>query len=150
MGVEPFLIASTMIAAMAQRLLRRNCAECAAPVNYDDGLLAAEFGADATSTVERNFQAGQGCSACRNTGYRGRSAVYEMLPFTPEIKQLTVARATSIDIKQCALQQGMGTLRKAGWLRVCEGTTTVDEVLRVTADADLLPPDETGHASVSV
>ena len=73
-----------------------------------------------------------------------------MLAFSPEVKALTVQRATSLDIKRVALQQGMRTLRQAGWLGICAGTTTVDEVLRVTADADTLPPDESGHAPVSV
>ncbi len=142
MGVEPFLISSTMIAAIAQRLLRRNCVACAQPVEHDATLLKAEFGAAASSTADATFRAGAGCAACRNTGYRGRSAIYEMLPFTPEVKTLTVERATSLDIKQLALQQGMRTLRQAGWLRVRAGTTTVDEVLRVTADADMLLSDE--------
>jgi type II secretory ATPase GspE/PulE/Tfp pilus assembly ATPase PilB-like protein len=148
MGVEPFLISSTMIAAIAQRLLRRNCEACAAPVAHAPALLKAEFGPNAANTPDASFQKGTGCKACRNTGYKGRSAIYEMLTFTPEVKTLTVQRATSIAIKQTALQQGMRTLRQAGWLGVCAGTTTVEEVLRVTADADMLPPDESDHAPV--
>ena len=112
--------------------------------------MRAEFGSGAEAATEATFRQGAGCSACRNTGYRGRSAIYEMLPFTPEIKHLTVERANSLEIKQVALKQGMRTLRQAGWLRVCDGRTTVEEVLRVTADADLLPPEESGHASISV
>jgi len=150
MGVEPFLISSTLIAAIAQRLLRQNCDQCAVPTTYEDALLRAEFGPGADTVSEAAFRQGAGCAACRNTGYRGRSAIYEMLPFTPEIKHLTVERANSLEIKQVALKQGMRTLRQAGWLRVCDGRTTVEEVLRVTADADLLPPEESGHASVSV
>lgn len=150
MGVEPFLISSTMIAAIAQRLLRRNCTACATPVDYDGALLRAEFGPIADEAPRDGFRKGGGCSACRNTGYKGRSAIYEMLPFSPEVKTLTVERATSLDIKKVALKQGLRTLRQAGWLGVCAGTTTVEEVLRVTADADLLPPDESGHAPVSL
>lgn len=150
MGVEPFLISSTLIAAIAQRLLRRNCVECQAPADYDLAFLEEEFGAEVQSISGMQFQRGAGCEACRNTGYRGRFAIYEMLPFTPEVKALTVQRATSLDIKQVALRQGMRTLRKAGWARAREGVTTVEEVLRVSADTDLLPPDGSDDAPVSV
>ncbi|MBL7649540.1 MAG: type II/IV secretion system protein [Candidatus Hydrogenedentes bacterium] len=150
MGVEPFLISSTMIAAIAQRLLRKNCEACARPVDYDAALLAAEFGDVTAEVSQATFRRGEGCVACRNTGYRGRAAIYEMLPFTPDIKTLTVQRATSLAIKQVALRQGMRTLRRAGWLRACEGATTIEEVLRVTADADVLIFGEGGDAPVSL
>ncbi|MBX3177007.1 MAG: type II/IV secretion system protein [Candidatus Hydrogenedentes bacterium] len=150
MGVEPFLIASTMIAAIAQRLLRNNCPECSRPADHDPALLAAEFGDIAGELAGASFRAGAGCPACRNTGYRGRAAIYEMLPFTPEIKALTVERATSQVIKETARKQGLRTLRRAGWLRAKEGATTVEEVLRVTADADVLPDPEIGDAPVSL
>ena len=148
MGVEPFLISSTMIAAIAQRLMRINCAECSVPVGHDLATLAAEFGDVAAEVGRAAFRQGAGCSACRNTGYKGRAAIYEMLPFTPEIKALTVQRATSPVIKQMALKQGMRTLRRAGWLRACEGSTTIEEVLRVTAEADIPIPGEAGDAAV--
>jgi len=150
MGVEPFLISSTMIAAIAQRLLRKNCPECSQPVTHDAALLAAEFGDVLVEMGSATFLQGTGCASCRNTGYRGRAAIYEMLTFTPEIKTLTVQRATSQVIKQMALRQGMRTLRRAGWLRAKEGATTVEEVLRVTADADVLLLDEAGDAPVSL
>ena len=150
MGVEPFLISSTMIAAIAQRLLRKNCEACARSVDYDAALLAAEFGEVTAEVPQATFRRGEGCAACRNTGYRGRAAIYEMLPFTPDIKTLTVQRATSLAIKQVALRQGMRTLRRAGWLRACEGATTIEEVLRVTADADVLLSGEGGDAPVSL
>ena len=150
MGVEPFLISSTMIAAIAQRLLRKNCVACARPVDYDAALLAAEFGDVTAEVPQATFRRGEGCAACRSTGYRGRAAIYEMLPFTPDIKTLTVQRATSLAIKQVALRQGMRTLRRAGWLRACEGATTIEEVLRVTADADVLLSGEGGDAPVSL
>jgi type II secretory ATPase GspE/PulE/Tfp pilus assembly ATPase PilB-like protein len=150
MGVEPFLISSTMIAAIAQRLLRKNCEACARPVEYDAALIAMEFGEVEAEVPQATFRRGEGCAACRNTGYRGRAAIYEMLPFTPDIKTLTVQRATSLAIKQVAQRQGMRTLRRAGWLRACEGATTIEEVLRVTADADVLLSGEGGDASVSL
>jgi type II secretory ATPase GspE/PulE/Tfp pilus assembly ATPase PilB-like protein len=151
MGVEPFLISSTMIAAIAQRLLRRNCPACIERIAYDPALLEAEFGVDGRSLEpEPPFRHGRGCEACRNTGYKGRFAIYEMLPFTPEVKALTVQRATSPEIKRVALRQGMRTLRQSGWHRACSGDTTVEEVLRVSADTDSLPPDGNDHAPVSL
>lgn len=135
MGVEPFLISSTVICSIAQRLVRRVCPQCSAPMQPDLVALEDEFAITQEEIAAANFQAGAGCDNCRGTGYRGRAAIYEIMPFTPEIKRLTVERATALDIKAKALEQGMKTLRRSGWLRIAAGLTTVDEVLRVTADA---------------
>lgn len=151
MGVEPFLISSTMIASIAQRLVRYNCTKCMVPNAPDEAILLAEFGARLADLPEAKFQKGTGCDACRHTGYKGRRAVYEIMPFSNEIKQMTVQRATALEIKQTALRQGMKTLRRSGWQRALRGETTIEEVLRVTADADDLgTPTETAHATVSV
>jgi type II secretory ATPase GspE/PulE/Tfp pilus assembly ATPase PilB-like protein len=144
MGVEPFLISSTLLASIAQRLVRQICSECATSFEPDSLVLKEEFGLEKDALKDTNFRVGKGCDACRHTGYRGRVAIYEILPFTNEIKQLTVQRATSVDIKKLALSQGMGTLRSSGWNRVCMGHTTVEEVLRVTADVESL--ETTGGA----
>ncbi|MBI3118532.1 MAG: Flp pilus assembly complex ATPase component TadA, partial [Candidatus Hydrogenedentes bacterium] len=95
MGVEPFLISSTMIASVAQRLVRRICKYCAEPHHPDELLLQEEFGLSLEQVRGQQFMRGRGCDACRHTGYKGRVAVYEMLPFTNEIKYLTVQRATA-------------------------------------------------------
>ncbi|MBI2431515.1 MAG: Flp pilus assembly complex ATPase component TadA [Candidatus Hydrogenedentes bacterium] len=151
MGVEPFLISSTMIASVAQRLVRRICKYCAEPHHPDELLLQEEFGLSLEQVRGQQFMRGRGCDACRHTGYKGRVAVYEMLPFTNEIKYLTVQRATALDIKQKALDQGMRTLRNSGWRRVCAGETTLEEVLRVTADVEsIAAPAEMRDAPVSV
>jgi type II secretory ATPase GspE/PulE/Tfp pilus assembly ATPase PilB-like protein len=151
MGVEPFLISSTMIASIAQRLVRRNCPDCAVPHTPEEGILELEFGARLADVPDATFKKGPGCDKCRHTGYRGRRAIYEIMPFTNDIKQMTVQRATALDIKQLALKQGMKTLRKSGWHRAMRGETTIEEVLRVTADAeDLGTPAEAAHAPVSV
>ncbi|MBI2425213.1 MAG: type II/IV secretion system protein [Candidatus Hydrogenedentes bacterium] len=151
MGVEPFLIASTVIAAIAQRLVRRNCSTCAAPVTADPEVLRTEFGIAGALPAGMQIFQGAGCDACRNTGYKGRAAIYEILPFTPEVKELTVRRATSMDVKRLALQQGMTTLRGSGWDRICQGSTTIEEVLRVTADAEVVDtPLESQHAELPV
>ncbi len=134
MGVEPFLISSTMIAVMAQRLIRKICLECAEPDQPDEVLLREEFGLTGEAYRTAQFRKGRGCDACRHTGYRGRLAICEILPFTTEIKDMTVQRATAHEIKRLGLKQGMRTLRTSGWERVREGVSTAEEVLRVTAD----------------
>jgi type II secretion system protein E len=151
MGVEPFLIASTMIASMAQRLVRRVCEKCAEPYEPAPELLhELRLGPD--EIAKARFRKGRGCEACRNTGYRGRLAIYEMLPFTDAIKDLTIQRAPSTLIKRRACEAGMMTLRRCGLVRACAGHTTLDEVLRVTADADVNDSlgSEAGNAAVSV
>lgn len=134
MGVEPFLISSTMIAVMAQRLIRKICQECAIPDQPDELLLREEFSITPETYQTAQFRKGRGCDTCRHTGYRGRLAICEILPFSNEIKDLTVQRATAHEIKRLGLKQGMRTLRSAGWERVREGVSTAEEVLRVTAD----------------
>lgn len=136
MGVEPFLIASTMIAAVAQRLVRKICPNCVGPAEVPDEFLR-ELRVTPAELEGVEFRAGTGCDSCRHTGYRGRIAIYEILPFTQEIKELTVARATSLDIKRKGKELGMKTLRDSGWMRVRMGATTVEEILRVTADTDV-------------
>jgi len=151
MGVEPFLIASTMIASMAQRLVRRVCKVCGAPCTPNPEVLREEFGVTLEEVGSGNFVRGAGCDACRHTGYRGRIAIYEMLAFTNEVKELTVRRCSSVEIKRKALEQGMKTLRMSGWRRVYSGMSTIEEVLRVTADAETVgAPVETGDAAIPV
>ena len=151
MGVEPFLISSTMIAAMAQRLVRRVCKACTQPVTPDPAVLRDEFGVTPEVVARARFAKGAGCDACRHTGYRGRLAVYEILTFTNDIKDMTVRRANSLEIKRKALEQGMKTLRMSGWHRVYEGVSTIEEVLRVTADAENVSTSvETGDAAIPV
>jgi len=147
MGVEPFLIASTMIASIAQRLVRCVCASCA--VEYQPSAAELEqFGVVAGGPSDAHFQRGKGCEACRYTGYRGRIAIYEILPFSAVIKDLTNQRTPSTEIKRKGRELGMRTLREAGWLQVCRGRTTLEEVARVTSDADLIEAIETGDAAV--
>ncbi|MBI4560124.1 MAG: type II/IV secretion system protein [Candidatus Hydrogenedentes bacterium] len=149
MGVEPYLIASTMIAAIAQRLVRAICEECAEDFQPEPELLR-EFHATTAQVRAARFRRGRGCDACRNTGYRGRFAIYEFLPFTHAVKDLTVRRAPSTEIKRKAVEGGLRTLRQVGWQRVCEGRTTFEEVLRVTGDVDIADPTEAGNAAVPV
>ena len=133
MGIEPFLIASTMIASIAQRLVRKVCESCGETVEPDERLLR-DFGIPESEYGSGRYRAGKGCEVCRMTGYRGRLAIGEILPFTPEIKDLTVNRATALDFHAASRKLGLRNLRDSGWLRVKEGVTTVEEVLRVTSD----------------
>jgi type II secretion system protein E len=137
MGVEPFLIASTMIASMAQRLIRKICEQCGEPIRPTQDMLD-ELRLPPDEIAKATFRRGRGCDACRHTGYKGRLAIAEILPFTQPIRELTVRGATSGEIKQKGRALGMTTLRDAGWTRVKAGQTTIEEVLRVTADSDVV------------
>ena len=148
MSIEPFLIASTMLVSIAQRLLRTVCPLCAEPMEPGPELLE-ELRLCGIEPSGAQFKHGKGCDSCRYTGYKGRMAIYEILPFTNAIKELTVQRAPSMLIKRKAREQGMKTLRECGLTRVLEGKTTFEEILRVTADSDaeIGVPVET-HAAV--
>jgi type IV pilus assembly protein PilB len=131
MGVEPFLVASSVNLILAQRLARVICSNCRAPVELppqallDIGMTREEVG---TFTV---FQ-GAGCPQCNGCGYRGRVALYEVMPMSEELRDLVLNGASASEIKRCAMGLGMKTLRQAGLAKLREGVTTVGEVVRVT------------------
>jgi general secretion pathway protein E/type IV pilus assembly protein PilB len=133
MGVEPFLVASTVEAVMAQRLVRRLCKVCKQEVHPNEAGLPEDF---PTHLIEQNplYQA-VGCRSCRNIGYSGRLGIYELMINTNEIRQLAHDRASSWKIAQAALKDGMISLRQDGWRKVLAGNTSVEEVAR-TAKAD--------------
>ena len=129
MGVEPFLVGSTVEGVMAQRLVRRLCPECRRPVESSSlADLPSDFPSDGSGQV---YQA-SGCRACRNTGFKGRMGIYELLVASEELRALANERAPSNIIKRAAIKGGMRTLRQDGWEKVLQGVTTVDEILRVT------------------
>ena len=132
MGIAPFLLSSSLRLIVAQRLLRKNCEECKEPRDVDEATLVpyAPSARGGTVTVFK----GRGCPVCSQTGLKGRIAIYEVLPVTKEIKDLIVHGAQATEIAKVARDQGMRTLREAGFAKVLEGVTTVDEVLRVTAE----------------
>ncbi len=131
MGVEPYLVASSVEAVMAQRLVRVLCRACRRP---DDSarirVLRREIGLEEEATVYR----AEGCEQCRHTGYHGRRAIFEMMDMTPGIREMTLRHSSSAQIRQQALEDGMGTLSRDGWRLVRAGVTTPDEVLRVSKD----------------
>ncbi|OGB90524.1 hypothetical protein A2625_03145 [candidate division WOR-1 bacterium RIFCSPHIGHO2_01_FULL_53_15] len=129
MGVEPFLAASAVAAAIAQRLVRTICARCKTPFEPSKEVLE-KLGFDPREKVE--FYHGKGCKTCRNTGYKGRTAIFEILPVDAAIQALVLRNAPSSEIKQAAVKAGMKTLRDDGLLKVRQGITTADEVVRVT------------------
>jgi type II secretory ATPase GspE/PulE/Tfp pilus assembly ATPase PilB-like protein len=150
MGVEPFLISSTTIASIAQRLVRVLCPECGQTYEPDaDAFRELGFKAE-DAPPDTVYRKAVGCDACRFTGYRGRRAIYEIMPFTNIIRHMTVERRTATDIKRKACETGMRTLRESGWARICEGATTFEEVMRVTVDSDLDLVEEQDNAPVPV
>jgi general secretion pathway protein E/type IV pilus assembly protein PilB len=132
MGVEPFLVASTVEAVMAQRLVRTLCKECCESYVPTAEQLPADFPHDALRSAGGSLVRPVGCRACRNVGYLGRIGLYELLITTEQIRSLAHDGASSWEIKRVAAAEGMRTLRDDGWLKALAGKTTVDEVLRVT------------------
>jgi type II secretory ATPase GspE/PulE/Tfp pilus assembly ATPase PilB-like protein len=140
MDIEPFLLASVVRAFIAQRLVRTICPDCRGETAYDVEYLK-EIGAPFPKDMK--FFKGEGCDHCRQTGYRGRSAIYEICAVTEPLRRLVVRRATGSELKTRATLDGMLTLRQDGWRRVLQGQTTVEEVVRVTqADEALAETDE--------
>jgi general secretion pathway protein E len=130
MGVEPFLVASTLEALMAQRLVRRLCPECKERVTPDPKSLPPDFPMQRLG--DGTLMQAKGCRACRHVGYSGRLGIYELLINNEEIQELSHDRASTWDIKQAAVRAGMETLREDGWRKVLAGSTGVDEIVRVT------------------
>ncbi|HEY5622052.1 MAG TPA: GspE/PulE family protein [Pontiella sp.] len=134
MGIEPFLVASSVEGIVAQRLVRSLCKACRRPVELEENLLREQG-----FPVERLKQEGPiyeavGCDECRGNGYKGRTGIFEILPVSDEIRPLVIAHASASEIKQTSLTQGMKTLREDGWDKVLAGVTTIDEILRVTEE----------------
>jgi type II secretion system protein E len=131
MGIEPFLIASSVEAVQAQRLIRTICKHCKVEQKVDQEYLCKiGFPADQIGTAK--FWHGVGCEECRQLGYQGRKGIYELLAVTENIRPLIMNRANATAIAQAAIENGMRTLRTDGWNKVMSGETTIEEILRVT------------------
>jgi len=131
-GIQPFLVGSCLNMVMAQRLVRRICSNCKeeyTPTAEELALLDLE-----ASKVSGPLYHGKGCADCRNTGYHGRIAIFEMIPMGKNIRKLVFENANEDEIRQCALDAGMVTLRDSGVRRVLDGTTTIEEILRSTVE----------------
>jgi len=134
MGVEPYLVASSLEMVAAQRLVRLICPKCKEefPESETDKL-RAQFGDEVPPVIFR----GRGCRYCMGTGYRGRQGVFEMMPISDQVRALILERSSSRVIRKVATREGMNSLREDGWRLIREGRTTPEEVLRVTKDEDL-------------
>ncbi len=133
MGIEPYLVASSLNLVVAQRLLRKICSSCKVPTEVHPEALR-EIGLDPEKVKDWTFYRGKGCGECNGTGYRGRVGIYEVLTITPEIREMILNKEPLSEIKEKAIEQGMITLREAAILKMKRGLTTIDEVIRVTAE----------------
>lgn len=131
MGVEPFLIASTLEAVLAQRLVRRICVNCREAYAPDDALLQ-QAGVARATVGDRPFYRGRGCPRCHQTGYHGRLGIFEWLRLTEPVRELVLSRAPTLELRRQAMRQGMRTLRDDGLRAVLDGETTIDEILQYT------------------
>jgi general secretion pathway protein E len=131
MGVESFLLSSTLLGVLAQRLVRIICPHCKHEVDPDSRLVDS-LQLDPAATRDVRFHAGKGCEACRFTGFRGRTGVFEYLAIDDAFRQMINDRASTDQIRARALARGFSTLRRDGWEKVRQGVTTVSEVIRVT------------------
>lgn len=131
LGIEPFLLASTLEAVLAQRLLRRICPECKTVCTPSEKALS-QLGLDSAQLGGRTCYAGQGCPACQHTGYRGRLGIFEYLPINDALRELIVAGASLLQLREKAAALGLTTLRDAGVQTMFAGETTFEEVIRYT------------------
>jgi general secretion pathway protein E/type IV pilus assembly protein PilB len=131
-GVEPYLVTSTVEGVMAQRLVRTLCRECRETYQPGAMELPSDFPVEEVLQDGKNLYRAVGCRACRGTGYNGRSGIYELMYTNDEIRKLVGDRAPTNLIKQVGMKAGMRSLRQDGWIKVLRGQTTIDEVMRVT------------------
>jgi type IV pilus assembly protein PilB len=131
MGIEPFLVATSVNIIQAQRLIRRICSECKEEVHMPpDGLIEIGFTREEAGSVK--FYKGKGCTTCHNTGYKGRVGLYEVMEITDELRELIIIGASAMELRKKAIDLGMITLRTSGLYKIREGITTIEEVVKET------------------
>ncbi len=131
MGIEPFLITASVNLVLAQRLARKNCADCKVPFQQDPQQLK-DFGFTDEQIGRAKLMKGTGCKTCNGSGYKGRVALYEVMRFHDPLKDLVLQGASTAELKVAAIKGGMNTLRMAGIEKICQGMTTTEEVGRCT------------------
>ena len=131
MGIPSFLVASSLLLVLAQRLGRKVCKQCREPYDADEEGLV-QYGHVPSGKGKLQFYKGKGCAACNFTGMKGRVAIYEVMPIGEELRDGILKNAPTAELRDIAQRAGMRSLRQAGLMKVIEGTTTIDEVLRVT------------------
>jgi type IV pilus assembly protein PilB len=132
MGIEPFLVASSVNLIGAQRLLRRLCKDCKEPIESEPQVLI-DLGVPPEKVEGFQVMRGAGCRTCNNTGYKGRVAVYEIMFLTDELAEFVLNGASTLELKREAIRQGMKTLRMSALTKLNEGMTSIEEVVRATA-----------------
>jgi general secretion pathway protein E len=137
MGMEDYLLSSTIIGILAQRLVRIACPFCQEPYSPNPAILR-EMRVDVQNLSDLNITDVKGCEKCAHTGYWGRSGIFEFLPITDQIQRLILEKRDSNIIKEVARKNGMRTLREDGWMKVKQGVTTISEVLRVTQEEEVI------------
>lgn len=131
MGIEPFLVATSVHLICAQRLVRRICSKCAEPIDVPfQTLIDAGFSPDEARNAK--IMKGRGCETCRSTGYKGRTGLYEVMEVDDEIRELILVGASAMELKKKAIERGMITLRRSGLIKVMQGITSLEEVARET------------------
>ncbi len=135
--VEPYLIASTLLAALAQRLVRRICIKCRQPHTPSPDELADLQMDKLGITTPPPFFRGKGCTQCNTSGYKGRTAIHEMMTLHDAVRRMVTAKATAAEIRKAAIEHGMVPLRKCGIIKAGRGITTIEEVLRVTKSEEI-------------
>jgi type IV pilus assembly protein PilB len=131
MGIEPFLVATSVHLICAQRLVRRICTECKEEQNLPpQALVDVGFTPEEAKTVKT--YKGKGCERCNGTGYKGRAGLYEVLEINDDIRELVLVGASALELKKKAVEQGMFTLRRSGLVKIAAGVTTIEEVIRET------------------
>ncbi|MBI1967778.1 MAG: Flp pilus assembly complex ATPase component TadA, partial [Gemmatimonadetes bacterium] len=132
MGIEPFNVASAVNLIVAQRLVRRICKECRQEHKYNDEELHA-FGFDRTEAAKLTFYKGAGCDTCNSTGYKGRQGLYEVMALSSPLRRGILKGASTEELQQIAVKEGMLTLRMDGMVKVKKGITTLEEVVKESA-----------------
>jgi type II secretory ATPase GspE/PulE/Tfp pilus assembly ATPase PilB-like protein len=137
MGIEPFLVSSSLECLIAQRLVRLICPKCKIALSKErTDEVFYQISAENLADLQRQLYEGKGCKECRFTGYLGRTAIYEIIEVSEPIREMVIKRASAQQIKQKAIQEGMRSLRQDGIHKVLEGLTTYSEVLRVSQEEE--------------
>ena len=135
MGVQPYLVSSSVIGIMAQRLVRTICTKCKKPYVPSE-LELREAGITPEQASKATFMKGKGCGSCNKSGFRGRMAIFELMMMTPKIREMTFKQASTVEIRKAARGEGMSVLFQDGIRKVLRGLTTVEEVMRVAREVD--------------
>ena len=135
MGIEPFLVSSTIIGVLAQRLVRRICPDCRKSYHpHNEQLRELGIKQESFKKLRKKFYRGQGCTNCRNTGYRGRIGIHELLEMTEGVKNIILESSDADAIKKQGLKEQMITLRRDGVNKILHGLTTAEEILSISSE----------------